>query len=73
MSNLSHEAHTGLPSTELDAGRTPVGSAGLNADSVSLDGVEIGEAHDDAGESADVTANLLRAASAAVRRRDEAA
>lgn len=69
MSNLIHEESPGLPSTELDGGLTPVGSAGLNADSVSLGGIEIGEAHDDAGESHDVTANLLREAVDALRAR----
>ena len=69
MSNLTYETHPGLPSTELDRANSPVGSAGLNADSVSLDGMELGEAHDDAGESRDVTAHLLREASAALRAR----
>ena len=73
MSNLTHETHSGPPSTALAEGVTPAGTAGLNADSVSLDGIEVGEAHDDAGESTDVTANLLREAAAALRSRDQAA
>jgi hypothetical protein len=54
MTNMPFQSDPSAPTSELDDSATPVGSAGLNADSVSVNGIELGEASDD-----DVGAHII--------------
>lgn len=59
------------PSSQLDESSSPAGSASMNADSVSANGAEIGEAHDDNVEGNFIPAETMRRASEAVRGKED--